>query len=148
VLKVLSGPDPVLQTFVLDKLNLEAVFMSTYAAGMGQFDNLVLDLYSAPSTVPEPSTPMLWLASALCVASRARKKISASRARARSHHLSSVSPPAPEKVDFPAEDHTGGHPIICGRVPDNVRFAVADKDAGVMAKLLEVIVNYLRNRSF
>jgi hypothetical protein len=33
-------------------------------------------------------------------------------------------------------------------VPDNVRFAVADKDAGFMAKLLEVIVNYLRNRSF
>lgn len=66
----------------------------------------------------------------------------------RSHHLGGVSPPAPEKVDFPIEDHTGCHPIICGRVPDNVRFAVADKDAGFMAKLLEVIVNYLRNRSF
>ncbi len=84
-LRVLSGPDPVLQTFDLDKLNLEAVFMSTYAAGMGQFDNLVLDLYSAPSDVPEPSTPMLWLVSALCAIGMAFKESSASHATAKPH---------------------------------------------------------------
>ena len=59
----------------------------------------------------------------------------------------SVSQPVPEKVNFPVEDYPGSYPVICGGVPGNIWFAVADKDAGFMAKLLEALLNYLRNRS-
>lgn len=49
----------------------------------------------------------------------------------------SISQPILEQVNFPVEDHSGSHPATRGRVPDNVRFAVADNDGGLVAKLFE-----------
>lgn len=58
-----------------------------------------------------------------------------------------ITQPVSEQVDFPLISHPAGNNLVSSRgYPKNVRFAVADKNGGLMAKLSESFFNYLRNR--
>jgi hypothetical protein len=54
----------------------------------------------------------------------------------------------PEQVDFPTADHAAdGEVAVIGLPRKDARYAVADKNGGLMAKLREAFFNYLRNRA-
>ena len=63
---------------------------------------------------------------------------------------SDVTQPITEQVDAPLVNHTAADYPVIGRfnasIRENVPFAVADKNGGLMAKLSQAFFNYLRNR--
>ena len=63
----------------------------------------------------------------------------------RTNDLSGISKPVTEQVNLPLEDHTRGYLPTYRGAPDNVRFAIADKNGGFMAKLREKFFNYARH---
>ena len=61
--------------------------------------------------------------------------------------IGGVSQPVTEKVILSAIDHSASdRPAIVGGIPKNVADAVADNDRGIMAKFINALFNYLRNR--